>query len=483
MPGNKVRRTAILAHLEDYTTGPYAYGDVAAPATTDPVDAEAIQIMNPQLSPIEGEYIDFDYIRPYMGNSPRIQASRHVALNFSTPLTGGIGPQGMIPPWSSLMRMCGMAMTEVETEWLPGQLAADADLGATSIKYVDSNSTGDKFAVGDVIRTENVWRLKGAIPTSTTITAVNTTTNTITLSAPLTASVVKGMKFVFSRDTLDLTTTGSAASGTDRITVSTNLEHIRTGQRITHASIPADTYIKYFNSTTGVIVLSAATTGIIADASTVQLDYKHISYNTINSDHEYGTIWYFDDVERVVHKMKGVRGSWKVIASPGEMPRIEWTMLGLYIRPIDVTSVPSPDLSNWNKPTAVYNANSSCFYAGINLNAGVFEVDCANVLEYRNLIGAEDVLITDRKSTGRVSWEANQLSEAHWFDRVNDGESGPLQFQRGATSNPGNRFYIHADDMSLFNLTFDERNGIRFYQGDMSFVPTSGNDDIYIRLA
>ena len=92
------RKTVILAKIE--TT----YG-------TDPVPtggANAIEVRNPQVTPMAGNTVERDVVRSYMGNFESIPANVNVACQFECYLAGA-GAAGSVPGFGPLLRACGLA--------------------------------------------------------------------------------------------------------------------------------------------------------------------------------------------------------------------------------------------------------------------------------------------------------------------------------------------------------------------------------------
>ncbi len=104
----KFRKKTILAKVE--TT----YGQDATPTGA----ANAIQVTEITITPMNGQTVVHDYVRPDLGARPEIPVDTHVLLEFKVSAQGS-GTPGTPPGWGTLMRGCAMA--EVIT---PGTSAA-----------------------------------------------------------------------------------------------------------------------------------------------------------------------------------------------------------------------------------------------------------------------------------------------------------------------------------------------------------------------
>lgn len=72
--------------------------------------ANAILIRNMTLSPLQGDTVSRDLIRPYLGNSEQLLAGVHNRLEFEVELAGS-GTAGDAPGWGPVLRSCGFAET------------------------------------------------------------------------------------------------------------------------------------------------------------------------------------------------------------------------------------------------------------------------------------------------------------------------------------------------------------------------------------
>jgi len=92
------RRRTILAKLEN------TYGVDATPTGS----ANAILIRNLNVTPLNAEVASRDLVRPYLGNSEQLIASKHVQLDFEVELAGS-GTAGTAPAYAPLLQACGFA--------------------------------------------------------------------------------------------------------------------------------------------------------------------------------------------------------------------------------------------------------------------------------------------------------------------------------------------------------------------------------------
>lgn len=94
------RRRTILAKIEStYGTDPTPTGS-----------ANAILVRNMTITPLAAEMVSRDLVRPYMGNSEMLIASKNVAIEFEVEMAGS-GTAGTAAKYGPLLRACGLSET------------------------------------------------------------------------------------------------------------------------------------------------------------------------------------------------------------------------------------------------------------------------------------------------------------------------------------------------------------------------------------
>lgn len=94
-----MKKMAILAAIETTVGTPVA-----------PVAADAIEVSNVQLTPIEGDEVSSDVVRPYFGASETTLVTLYRKVSFDVQLAG-VNPAGTVPGFTTLLRACAMSAT------------------------------------------------------------------------------------------------------------------------------------------------------------------------------------------------------------------------------------------------------------------------------------------------------------------------------------------------------------------------------------
>lgn len=198
------------------------------------------------------------------------------------------------------------------------------------------------------------------------------------------------------------------------------------------------------------------------------------------------TIYYYDD--GVLHKLLGAFGNAKFSAKIGEAPKIMFDFVGLD-GGIAAAANPSSDLTAWKTPVAVTKANVTditlgCTYATGALSGGTvrnstgLEFDLGNTVNFSPMLSTEEVVLTDRKVTGKVSVELPAADEVTFMASVKSNALQGLGFVVGTAT--GNKIMFHMPSVQLLAPKKEDVQGRRVIGYDLRAVPVAGNDELRI---
>lgn len=202
-----------------------------------------------------------------------------------------------------------------------------------------------------------------------------------------------------------------------------------------------------------------------------------VTYAPVSSAFGSATIYY--NVDGVLHKVTGARGNVELNIEVGQIPVFRFSFTGLYNAPTDAAA-PAVTYTAFQTPLAANSDNTSAFslysYSGAlqSLN-----VNLNNAITYRTLIGAEDVLMTDRQVSGTAVFEAPTVAEKDYWSLALGSTLGNMSITHGTTA--GNRVEITSSRAKITNPTYQDANGIHMLQAPFNLVPsTAGNDEVSI---
>lgn len=189
---------------------------------------------------------------------------------------------------------------------------------------------------------------------------------------------------------------------------------------------------------------------------------------------------YFN-VDGVRHVLLGARGNPAFDESAKSIAKIKWKFIGL-LGTISDSALPAADFTGWQDPVAVSTENTTDInILGFN-NAVLakFDFDMGNQVVYRQLVGAESVLITDRDPKGNVSIEATKIADKDWWTMAKNAQTGPLCIKHGQT--PGNIVGITAQKALITDPKYSELDGVTMLDFGIEFIPVgaAGNDELRI---
>ena len=211
-------------------------------------------------------------------------------------------------------------------------------------------------------------------------------------------------------------------------------------------------------------------------ASTVSAAVS-VTYAPVSASFGSATIYY--NVDGVLHKVTGARGNVEMNIEVGQIPVFKFTFTGLYNAPTDA-ALPTVTYTAFQTPQAANSDNTSAFslysYSGALQSVNV---NLNNAITYRTLIGAEDVLMTDRQVSGTAVFEAPTIAQKDYWSLALGSTLGTLDITHGTTV--GNKVQISSTRAKITNPTYQDQNGIHMLQAPFNLVPsTAGNDEISI---
>ena len=201
-----------------------------------------------------------------------------------------------------------------------------------------------------------------------------------------------------------------------------------------------------------------------------------VTYAPVSSSFGSATIYY--NIDGVLHKVTGARGTFTINGTVGQIPTIDFTFTGIYNTPTD-TALPSVTYGDQATPVIFKNGNTTGFellsYAGC-LQSVSFDI--GNSLVYRELVGCtKEVLLTDRAATGSVTLEAVTMATKNYFTAaLTDASLGNLLFQHGQTA--GNIIDFVSTRIDIGDVSYGDQDGIHMLTIPYTAVPsTAGNNE------
>jgi len=133
-----------------------------------------------------------------------------------------------------------------------------------------------------------------------------------------------------------------------------------------------------------------------------------VTYNPVSATHESATFYFW--VENTKYALVGARGTATLKVEAQKVPKLAFTFTGLFTQPAEVAQV-APTMTAWQKPIVATKANTPVFTLNAqSLVLRSLELDLANEVVGRFLIGSEAVLITQKSEKMTATIEAVPLT-------------------------------------------------------------------------
>lgn len=224
----------------------------------------------------------------------------------------------------------------------------------------------------------------------------------------------------------------------------------------------------------------AGTPDVAADDTTEYLIPAQTVYAPVSAGFESCTIYV--NIDGVQHRMLGCRGNIDVALQGAGIPVFTVTMTGLYGGITDAAA-PATTLSAWPLPQPFNTAHSGRFSLhGFTTN--LYEIHFTggiSVVHRQDVIGVEDVVITDRQSGGDITIQAPLIAEKDFFTAAQEVELGGLFIQHSFTD--GKIVSFDCPRVQVTDPAYDNKDNVTTLKMGLRVIPTdAGNDELVITV-
>lgn len=193
------------------------------------------------------------------------------------------------------------------------------------------------------------------------------------------------------------------------------------------------------------------------------------------------TVTFYYDLDGLRHIMTGARGSVTFDITAGGIPMMKFHFLGLYVQVADVTMPTGAVYTGWKAPLAVNKINTpSWSLHGVTGALQSVNVDLGNQVVYRNLVGFEGVVLTDRQVTGQASFEMVSVATKAWHEAIRLGTLGALTLTHGSVA--GSIIMISGPKVQLTNPQYADSDGVTMLNVGLDFQPDLGDDEFVLTV-
>jgi hypothetical protein len=209
-------------------------------------------------------------------------------------------------------------------------------------------------------------------------------------------------------------------------------------------------------------------------SETITADTK-VDYAPISGGFESCTNYHF--IDGLKHVSVGTRGTMTGSFQGGELPTLHFDMTGFYA-PLADAAFPAgwaAQLGSFVDSVEVNKANTAFSILGFEAVLQQLTFTQGNTVAYRDRPNAASVDITNRASTGQVSFEMTSVADFDVMQQILSTTTGALTITHGATA--GNIVIFNAPAVQLISPTYTKDGDTLLVQANLSFTRTLGDDE------
>lgn len=182
----------------------------------------------------------------------------------------------------------------------------------------------------------------------------------------------------------------------------------------------------------------------------------------------------------ILHSLIGGRGDVTFNINAGEYPFMKFDMTGFYVPPV-AGNIANPDYTGFQSPVEVNNTNTTAAsFLGYSVIMKSFNCAMGNVINYRNLVGQEAVILSDRAPSGQIVIEAPTLAQKDYFASAAGNATGPLVVTHGTVA--GHILQFDAPKIEIDAPSYSDDNGTLMMTIGFRPLPTLGDDEVKLTV-
>jgi hypothetical protein len=138
-------------------------------------------------------------------------------------------------------------------------------------------------------------------------------------------------------------------------------------------------------------------------------------------------------------------------------------------------ALPAVDYTDFQPPLGVNATNTTLALFGEAVACSAFTLDFGNVVIKRDLVNLDTVEITNRRSTGSITFDNTLASTKNWTELARTSTKGVLALQHGQGAT--NVVEVDAPAVQIGKPSYGEDNGIQQITLPLRYTAVSGNDE------
>ena len=202
-----------------------------------------------------------------------------------------------------------------------------------------------------------------------------------------------------------------------------------------------------------------------------------VQYDPVDENEDAVSVYF--NFDGILFGMVGVRGDWGYKLDAKGYPYLMFTFTGLWVAPV-TSAYPVVSWAAFIKPVHVGNANTTFSLHAYAATMAAVDYTHGNVVAHRDLVGTEDVQITDRAPSGSVTIEHPALADQDFYTVVVAETQAPMQIIQGTTA--GNIVQIDHPKVQLLSAEPGESDSFATLKMGLNVIPDVGNDETKITV-
>lgn len=199
-----------------------------------------------------------------------------------------------------------------------------------------------------------------------------------------------------------------------------------------------------------------------------------VVYNPITENPESITLYIW--IDNTLYKLPGTRGTVSFSVSAQKIPYAEFDFTGLFA-PVTETARDLPDLNAYQTPKIGSTLNTPVFTMdGNTLVLREFVMDVGNNVEGRFLIGAENIIITERSTTIKATIEAVPITTLNPYELAQNATPLVIALTHGINAGNIVTFNVPVAQMARPEGLENSQNIVE-WPLMLNALPQSGNDE------
>jgi len=204
-----------------------------------------------------------------------------------------------------------------------------------------------------------------------------------------------------------------------------------------------------------------------------------VKYAPITGSNE--TVSIYAHIDGLLHKLLGCMGTVAFDITSKGIPVMRYKFLGAFNPVTDASNPAGVDYTKFKRPVLVNKTNTATWSMhGYTGPLQALQLDLANTLVWRSLIGYEGVAQTDRQVAGSINMELNTVAVKDWWLTVRDALTASLSITHGTV--PGNIVKFDAPQVQLSNPAYTDQDGVAMMTANLIVTPSAGNDELVITV-